>query len=280
MTAALALNMDYLNGLTAALDTSYLNRTPNKDSRAAPATSLVGALMHETAGYGSLDYNLNPSVRSSFNYLITRDGKIYWYVNEGKYICWGGGLGPAEKPYYGKSRYTVGNVVYIGYKVNENFVHVEYEGPNDGTPITPQQTASGVALAIYLSRKWGYPLEDQRHQEHYQVAPGYKSDALGYAAPLIVQLARQAVLAPAQPAPYGVLVDPRLVLSWQAAGGLGRDVAGVGWVGGPGYAVKATIAAPDGNGIIQQCERMIIGQDRVGQPRMPLLSEAHAWGLY
>jgi hypothetical protein len=239
----------------------------------------MGAVMHETAGYGSLEWNLRPSVRASFNYLIERDGTIHHYVDESLYVAWGAGLGPQGKPYYGKSRYTVDNVVYSGGRVNELFVQVEIEGPNDGTPIEPAQTESAIALVIHLSRKWGYPLEDQRHQEHFQIAPGYKSDALGYSAPLILQLARQATLTPSQPAPYGFLVDPRLLLVWQSAGGLGRDVAGVGWIGGPGYATAAPTAAPDGNGLIQPCERLIVGLDRTGRPRLPLRSEARNWGL-
>lgn len=280
MTAALALDKIYLADLVRP-DTSYLNRTPNKTARPAPAPkgTIIGCVMHETAGYGSLDWNLRPDVKASFNYLIDRQGKIWHYVDSKHFVSWGAGKGPQGQPYYGNSRYTVNNRVYIGAAVNERFENVELEGPNDGTPITPRQTESAIALVIYLSQLHGYPLEDQRHREHYEIAPGYKSDALGYAAPLILQLARQAVIAPSQPSPYGALVDPRLVLLWQAAGGLGRDVAGLGWVGGPGYATGPAIAAPDGNGFIQPFERMYLGLDRLDRPRMPLLSEVRAWGI-
>lgn len=74
-------------------------------------------------------------------------------------------------------------------------------------------------------------------------------------------------------------VDIRLIPAWNAAGGTGRKVAGVGHVPGPGLAKMPAIPAPDGNGIIQRCERMFIGLDAAGQPRFPLLSELDAWGL-
>jgi len=51
-------------------DTSYLNKTPNKTARNTTSFKPEFVILHETAGYGSLEWNLRPEVRSSYNYLI------------------------------------------------------------------------------------------------------------------------------------------------------------------------------------------------------------------
>ena len=62
-------------------DTTYLNRTPNKHPRSA-GTPYVGAILHETAGYGSLEWCMRPEVRASFDILITRNGVPHRYLDD------------------------------------------------------------------------------------------------------------------------------------------------------------------------------------------------------
>lgn len=157
------------------LDTSYLNKTPNKTLRADLDTpgKPERVVWHETAGYGALGWNLNPVAKSSYNYLIARNGKVYHYVNEKTYAAWHAGI----RSTWGKLRNGELNVWTIG---------VELEGPNDGTPITAAQRESAILLAIYLHQTHGIPLTNEYHQEHVQVSPGYKTDGAGYDAAVII----------------------------------------------------------------------------------------------
>jgi len=267
--------------LNIQLNTSYLNRTPNKEQRANGGYRPIACLWHETAGLGSLDYCLQPTIRASFNYLIDRNGAIYHYVDERSYIAWGGGIGPSGTvngiSYNGLSYWRVEGTTYRGSSLNSAFIHIELEGPNDGTPITGQQTESAIILMLYCAARYNIPLDAVRHPEHAQVAPTYKTDALGYSAETIRQLA---IIRATPAAPQtGYAVDSRLIKLWDALGGLGREIAGLGWVSGPGWAIGDARPAPDGNGIIQPCERYWIGLDKDKKPRLPLANEVKNWGL-
>lgn len=66
---------------------------------------------------------------------------------------------------------------------------------------------------------------------------------------------------------------------WIAAGGVGHKDTALGWIPGPGLPTGPVVSAPDGNGILQRCERMYIGIDRNGVARFPLLTELAAWGI-
>lgn len=255
------------------LDRTWLNRTPNKTAR--PSTPFTPRLVvwHETAGYGSLAWNLKPEVKASFNYLIARDGTIYHYVDERQFYAWHAGIGPTRPPYQGKSRWTIGGDLYVGNGINVYAIGVELEGPNDGTPITRAQTSSSTALLRHVRDTYGIPLDAAHHPEHADVAPEYKTDARGYA---IAALLAQALQAP--PSPTGYSVDTALLPVWDALGGLGRQTT-LGWLPGPGYAVGPLRPFPDGNGQMQICERFIVGRDRAGAPRIPLAAEVKAWGL-
>lgn len=60
---------------------TYLNRTPNKTARKTSGFVPTFVVMHETAGFGTLEWNLRADVQSSFNYLIDRAGTVWHY-------CW------------------------------------------------------------------------------------------------------------------------------------------------------------------------------------------------
>lgn len=167
------------------LNRSYLNRSPNKTARPAGSYRPAFVVVHETAGYGSLDWGLNPAARSSFNYLIVRNGTIYHYVDERRYIAWHGGVGPASAPHFGLSRHQIGNTLYWGRKgsytlpINTVAIGVELEGPNDGTPITAAQTTAMVALMRYFQAEYGIPISPDYYPAHSAIAPVYKSDPQG-----------------------------------------------------------------------------------------------------
>lgn len=162
------------------LNTSYLNKTPNKTKRLTTDFKPLFVVCHETAGTGSLDWNLRPDVQASFNYLIKRDGEIYHYVDERTHFAWHAGRGPNKKPYNGNSRILINNTLYTGSQVNIYAIGVELEGPNDGTSITSVQTKAMLDLLHYFNTTYGIPLTREYIVSHKDVAPGYKSDPQGY----------------------------------------------------------------------------------------------------
>ena len=166
------------------LNTAYLNRSANKTLRENPlAWRPEFVVWHETAGFGSLDWNLiNDGQRGSFSYLINRAGVIYHYIDERTWIAWGAGV---------RSRWTIGGRTYINGQINERAINVEIEGANDGTPITAAQVASAITLLRYFQATYSIPLENAYHPEHADVAPGYKTDGRGYDIRLLVQAARR-----------------------------------------------------------------------------------------
>lgn len=181
---------------TRTINTTWLNKTVNKTRRTSRAR-LLGVLWHETASravkvtdppVGTLEWNRLPRlvngkvVRSSYNYLIARNGTIYHYVDELGWIAWHGGEAQWNE-------YTD--------DINDVLIGVEVDGPNDGTPITAQQRAAIVWLMRHFRDKYGIPLERKYHPEHCEVAlpEGRKTDAKGFNVTQLLDEARS------QPAP-------------------------------------------------------------------------------
>jgi hypothetical protein len=186
---------------------SYLDRTPNKDDRGDVENfTPKAAVSHETAGGGTLDHNLNPAVRASFNYLITRDGTIYHYVNERSKIAWHAGIGPKGTVggvyYGGKSRYPkpTGGGAWVGAEVNINTVGIELEGPADGTPCTDAQKQSYARLMIYFRDVYGIPIDKRYYLPHSAIAPVYRGDPKGYTVEDIIERAKHMIAAAGTPA--------------------------------------------------------------------------------
>lgn len=179
------------------LQTSYLNRTPHKTPRTTPLKP-VFVVLHETAGFGTLEWNIKPEARASFNYLILRNGVIHWYVDERNFIAWHAGVGPLGTVngirYDGLSRWTVNTKEYWG-TINTFALGVEFEGMNDGTPITAAQTASFIELAIHFYDTYGIPIADMYYPEHKDIAPQYKTDGRGYDAKALITMAAAAAQA-------------------------------------------------------------------------------------
>jgi hypothetical protein len=186
--------------MTLALNTSYLNKTPNKTRRTGGPNQLHFVVWHETAGGGSLEWNLRPDVQSSYNYLIARDGTIYHYVDERTHIAWHAGA---------HSRWTIDRA-YTGAAVNRHSVGVELEGPNTGEPITTAQRDSAVALMRFLYAAYQIPLAAAYHPSHKAVAPFdsagnvYKTDPRGYSVAVLLSLASKPPPPPADALVIGV----------------------------------------------------------------------------
>lgn len=158
---------------------TYLNKTPNKTARSTTSFKPEFVILHETAGYGSLEWNLRPEVRSSYNYLILRDGKTHHYVNERAYIAWHSGVRSTARG-------------YDGGEINTHSIGIELEGPNDGRPITEAQWVSFIALAHYLHWAYEIPLTQDYWIAHSVAAPGHKTDPRGYSIPWFLTRAQKA----------------------------------------------------------------------------------------
>ena len=171
-------------------NTSYLNRTPNKTPRNTRNFKPEFVVMHETAGYGSLNWCLRREVAASFNYLITRSGAIYHYVDERTNIAWHAGIRSFARG-------------YAGSQINVQSIGVELEGPNDGTPITTAQTKSMVELLRYFRTEYAIPLTRQYYFGHKDVAPGYKTDPQGYSVEYTLKIIADTEPAPTRPNTLG-----------------------------------------------------------------------------
>lgn len=99
-------------------NTRYLNKTPHKTPRKTSGFVPTFVVMHETAGYGTLEWNLRPAVKASFNYLVDRGGTVWHYVDEQAFIAWHAGIGPAYAPYNGLSQHQLAGTTYRGGGIN------------------------------------------------------------------------------------------------------------------------------------------------------------------
>lgn len=156
-------------------NTSYLNLTPNKTPRNTKTFKPEFVVMHETAGYGSLQWNLRADVRSSYNYLISRAGVVYHYVDERAFIAWHAGVNSMARG-------------YSGGQINVFGIGCELEGPNDGTPITTAQTKAMLELMRHFRDAYGIPITRQFYFAHKDVAPGHKTDPQGYSVEQTIKL--------------------------------------------------------------------------------------------
>lgn len=167
--------------MNLTLNKKYLNKTPHKTMRNVPA-EILGALFHETAGTGSNEWGLDPASKVSWNYLIERDGQIFHYLDEKKYIAW----------HAGDCIYVLRGRVFEDAAVSACFIGVEVEGPNDGTPITAAQQASLVQLVLYFKAIYGIEPLAANYPTHAQVAlpQGRKRDPRGFNRDYILTLAK------------------------------------------------------------------------------------------
>jgi hypothetical protein len=168
----------------------YYNKSANQEWRSQPMNDFVGVIWHETASpnpdnpHGTLSYNLEFKIRSSYNYLVARDGTIFRYIDEVTRIAYHAGV---------NSFVAIDGTIYRGSTFNVHFIGVEIDGANDGTPITEEQRDAIVQLMIFFSNERGIPIDPKFHLGHKDVAPGYKSDPRGYNVKYAVSLAQKAV---------------------------------------------------------------------------------------
>lgn len=167
------------------LDTTYLNRTANQTPRGIVAGSRpLFVVWHETASprptnpYGTLEYNLSIRARSSYHYLIARDGSVFHYLDARTAIAWHAGVYDRHGT---PTHYTLEGRRYTGFGVNAWSVGVEIDGACDGTPITPAQRDAATALMRLLHDTYAIPLHRAYHIMHREItAPSYRTDPRGY----------------------------------------------------------------------------------------------------
>lgn len=156
-------------------NTDYLNRTANKTPGRPP---WLGVICHETQSpnpdnpHGTLNYNLDPDVGSSYHDLIGRDGVRYRYLDAEQWIAWHAGV---------NTLIWVDGEQYAGGEVNYGFIGIELDGACDGTPATEAQLATMAALLNEYGAAYGFPCDAQHLIMHSQavaaVDPDYRSDA-------------------------------------------------------------------------------------------------------
>jgi hypothetical protein len=159
---------------------------------------------------------------------------------------------------------------------NPTRIGIEVVGDYDLGPW--QEPIKGLAYgAIAALCRW-LKVPSSRINGHRDCASSKTCPGRYIQIPTIRSVIDKMLAAPQLPPDSGI--DPRLAAVWLGAHGAGHDDKESGlWIPGPGYGVSPAIVAPDGNGILQRCERMYIGIDRAGRARFPLLSELLAWGI-
>jgi hypothetical protein len=153
----------------------WLNKSPNKSPGRPP---YYGVIVHETASpnpenpAGTLNYNLDPDVGSSYHDLIGRDGVRYRYVDPELWIAWHAGV---------NTLIWVDGIQYAGSEVNACFLGIEIDGKCDGTPATEAQLATMAALLNEYGNAYGFGRDAQHLIMHSQavaaIDPSYRSDA-------------------------------------------------------------------------------------------------------
>lgn len=150
-------------------NSAYLNKTPNRTAR--KGQKIEFGVIHETASpnpdnpYATLTYNLNPSVQSSYHYLIARDGTVFLYLSPDQFIAWHAGTSSA--------------LGYTDFSVNEHSIGIEFDGRNNGEPCTPAQYVAGRELIIALCTKYAIPRDRAHWLTHQEIAPSRKTDPKG-----------------------------------------------------------------------------------------------------
>lgn len=151
-------------------NTEYLNQTPNKEPRDS-GLKYVGVVWHGTGGNpanprGTLNYNLDPKIKSSYHDLISSSGEWFQYLDPRKYIAWHAGV----------SYWVAGTREYSGAGINRHFIGVELDETNKGKPAPAAQLEAAARLALYYRDEYGIPLLEPYHVTHKQIAPGRKID--------------------------------------------------------------------------------------------------------
>jgi N-acetyl-anhydromuramyl-L-alanine amidase AmpD len=156
-------------------DYDYVDNSGSIDSRniGDGRPSPIGALLHTTSGYSSLDWLLSGSARvgtpASADYLIDRNGTQHRLCPDGYY------------PYHaGKSALTYANRLYQGDEVSALLIGIELECADKQNCTFPQLDSLSsliVRLSSQYGWRWPYVIFG-----HYEVAlpVGRRSDPLGF----------------------------------------------------------------------------------------------------
>ncbi len=137
--------------------------SPNFNRR-PPGTIIDTIVLHATAGglEATLSWFANPQAQASAHYVVAKDGTVYQMVLE-KDRAWHAGV----SEWNGRSN------------VNHFSIGIEIVNMNDGVdPYPPQQVASVTELVRYLVNK--YQIWSNNVVTHAQVAPGRKTDPIGF----------------------------------------------------------------------------------------------------
>lgn len=167
---------------------TYLNKTANKTSRKAN-TPYIGVIWHETASpspenpIGTLEYNLDAKIESSYDLLISRVGEWWRYLDWKYWTSWDSGV----------STGTIKAMQYSNWALNSVTLGVELDGRNNGTPITLDQLDAAAMFALYVRDTEAIPLETAHHHTHASVArpKGRKTDPRGTTIAQLLKRARE-----------------------------------------------------------------------------------------
>lgn len=172
-------------------NSQWLNRTPNRSSGHPP---WLGVIVHETASpnpdnpAGTLNYNLDPDVDSSYHDLIGRDGVRYRYLDADLYVAWHAGV---------NTRIWVDGNQLDGGEVNANMLGIELDGPCDGTPATAAQLETTAAVLNEYGDRYGFARDSEHLIMHSKavepIDPKYRSDARCTTIAELVELCTDAI---------------------------------------------------------------------------------------
>jgi hypothetical protein len=156
-------------------NSDWLNKTANKSPGRPP---WGGCIIHETQSpnpdnpAGTLNWNLDPDVGSSYHDLIGRDGVRYRYLDPELWIAWHAGV---------NTQIWVDGVLLAGGEVNAYMLGIELDGACDGTPATEAQLATMAELLNEYGDRYGFQCDAGHLIMHSQavaaIDPSYRSDA-------------------------------------------------------------------------------------------------------
>lgn len=156
-------------------NTDWLGKTANQSPGGPPWS---GVIVHETASpnpnnpSGTLNFNLDSDVGSSYHDLIGRDGVRYRYLDPDYAVAWHAGV---------NTRIWIDGQQLDGGEVNSMMIGIELDGACDGTPATEPQLATMAEVLNEYGTLYGFPCDAAHLIMHSQavapIDPDYRSDA-------------------------------------------------------------------------------------------------------
>lgn len=186
-----------------AVNTDWLNKTVNKTARTS-SLPYRAVVWHETQnGSGvaanTLKWNLAAKAGSSYDFLISRSGTIYQYLDYKTWTSWDTGV----------AEWMLDGDLLTNWQLNVITLGIELDGPCDGTPVTPAQIDAAARLALYLHDTEHIPLDRAHQLTHAEIAKhrtsNKRTDPRGYTPEQVLRRAEEITHPPADdwPARWG-----------------------------------------------------------------------------